>query len=349
MKKFSVVLTVLTVLTLALGLSSCGGGKVEKLEGAGASFPYPLYTKMFDEYHKKTGVQVNYQSIGSGGGIKSISSKVVDFGASDKPLSDQTLKKIDGHILHVPMALGAITLAYNLPGNPDLKMDINTLSAILFGKIKKWNDPVIKALNPGVDLPDMAITFVHRSDGSGTTFGFTDYLDKASSEWHDKVGKGKTVNWPLGLGGKGNEGVTANIKQNVGAFGYVEFAYAKQNNLKTMALKNKSGNFIKASIAAVSKAAAVDLPDDTRVSIANTDAAQGYPIASFTWILLYKEQKYDGRSEAQAKALVDLLWWMIHDGQKINPTLLYAPIPAGAVKKAEAILNSVTYDGRPVK
>lgn len=349
MKKFSVVLTVLTVLTMGMGLSSCGGGKVTKLEGTGATFPYPLYTKMFDEYYKKTGIQINYQAIGSGGGIKAIAAKTVDFGASDKPLSDQTLKKINGHILHVPMALGAITLAYNLPGNPDLKMDSSTLVKMILGKIKKWNDPAIKALNPGVNLPDMAITFVHRSDGSGTTFGFTDYLDKVSPEWHQKIGKGKTVNWPIGLGGKGNPGVTANIKQNIGAFGYVEFAYAKQNNLKTMTLKNKSGNFVKPSIEAVSKAANVNLPDDTRVSIANTDAPQGYPIASFTWILLYQEQKYDGRSKDRAKALVNLIWWMSHEGQKINPTLLYAPIPSGAVKKAEAILKSVTYNGKPVK
>jgi len=346
MKKFSAVLS---VLMLVASLSACGGGKVKKLEGAGASFPYPLYTKMFDTYYQKHGVQVNYQSIGSGGGIKSISSKVVDFGASDKPLSDANLAKIDGKLLHIPMALGAITLAYNIPGNPSLKIDIATLADILLGKIKKWNNTRIQALNPGVKLPDLAITFVHRSDGSGTTFGFTDYLDKASPAWHAKVGKGKTVNWPLGLGGKGNEGVTANIRQNSGAFGYIEFAYARQNNIKVMALKNKSGNFIAPSIDAVSKAAAVSLPDDTRVSIANTSAPQGYPIASFTWVLLYQEQSYEGRTKAQAKALVDLLWWMSHDGQKINATLDYAPIPAGAVEKAEKILNSVTYKGVSVR
>lgn len=346
MKKFSAVLS---VLMLVVGLSACGGGKVKKLEGAGATFPYPLYTKMFDAYYQKTGIQINYQAIGSGGGIKSISSKVVDFGASDKPLSDVELSKIDGKLLHVPMALGAIVLAYNIPGNPNMRMDSSTLAAIILGKIKKWNDPRIKALNPGVKLPDLAITFVHRSDGSGTTFGFTDYLDKASPAWHAKIGKGKTVNWPLGLGGKGNPGVTANIRQNVGAFGYIEYAYAKQNNLKTMALKNKSGNFITPSIEAVSKSAAVPLPDDTRVSIANTSAAQGYPIASFTWVLLYQEQSYEGRTKAQAKALVDLIWWMSHDGQKINATLDYAPIPAGAVEKAEKILNSVTYKGVSVR
>ncbi len=346
MKKFSALLAALIVM---IGLSACGGAKVKKLEGAGASFPYPLYTKMFDAYYQKNSVQVNYQSIGSGGGIKAISSKVVDFGASDGPVSDAKLKKIDGKLLHIPMALGAITLAYNLPGNPDVRMDNPTLSDILLGKITKWNDAKIQALNPNVKLPDLAITFVHRSDGSGTTYGFTDYMNRAGSEWHQKVGMGKTVNWPLGIGGKGNEGVSATIKQNLGAFGYIEFAYARQNNMKVMALKNKSGNFIKPSIEAVSKAAAVNLPDDTRVSIADTSAPQGYPISSFTWILLYQEQNYDGRSEAQGKALVDLVWWMCHEGQKINAGLDYAPIPAGAVEKAEKILQSITYNGKPIK
>ncbi len=329
---------------LALSLGACGSSK--KLNGAGASFPAPLYAKMFDIYKQKTGVTVNYESVGSGTGVKYITEKTVDFGASDAPMTDKKMKDAGASLLHIPTALGAVVLAYNAPIEGELKLDALTVAGIFLGNIKKWNDPKIAALNPGLTLPDTAITVVHRADGSGTTFAFTDYLTVANKEWADKVGTGKSVKWPVGIGGKGNEGVSSSISQNEGSIGYVELSYAIQNNLPFATLKNKSGNYIKPSIESVSLAASGNLPDDTRVSLADTDAPQGYPISTFTWLLLYQEQNYDNRTKEDAQTLVNLLDWVIHEGQTINESLLYAPIPQGAVKKAEVILKSVTYDGQ---
>ncbi|HKJ46554.1 MAG TPA: phosphate ABC transporter substrate-binding protein PstS [Balneolales bacterium] len=311
--------------------------------GAGSTFAYPIYTKMFDVYHKETGIQVNYQGIGSGGGIRQLESKIIDFGGSDAPLSDKDEQNAPAFIVHIPTCLGAVTMSYNLPGNPHLRFTSDVIADIYLGKIKKWNNPRIEKLNPGVKLPNMAITVVHRSDGSGTTYIFSDYLTKVSSAWSNKVGRGKSLDWPVGLGGKGNPGVAGIIKNTPGSLGYVELIYTLQNNMPVAKLKNKSGNYIKPTLQSTSLAANVKIPADARVSLTNTDAKEGYPIAGFTWVLLYKQQKYNGRSEAQAKSLVNLVWWMIHDGQKFTKPLRYAPLPDAAVKVAENILESVKY------
>jgi phosphate transport system substrate-binding protein len=320
-------------------------GDVELL-GAGASFPYPLYSKMFSEYNKKTGVKINYQSIGSGGGIKQLTSKTVDFGASDAFLSDEDMKKMPAEVVHIPTCLGAAVVSYNLPGNPILKFSPDVIADIFLGKIKKWNDSRIKNLNTKANLPDLPISVVHRSDGSGTTFIFTDYLSKISGEWSQKVGHKTAVDWPTGLGAKGNEGVSGLIKQTPGAIGYVELIYALQNHMPYAILKNKSGKYIAATIKSVTAAANVTIPDHARVSITDTNAPDGYPISSFTWILLYKDQNYDNKTEAKAKEAVKLIWWMTHEGQQFTQPLYYAPLPKQAVKVVEQSLKSVNYKGK---
>jgi phosphate transport system substrate-binding protein len=337
----------LSIITIA-GLIGTVFAEVKELLGAGATFPYPLYSKMFDVYNKETGVKVNYQSIGSGGGIRQLQTKTVDFGASDAFMSDEDLKKAKGTILHVPMCLGAVAITYNLPNVPELKLTPEILSNIFLTKINKWNDPAIAKINPEAKLPNKNIVVVHRSDGSGTTFIFTDYLAKVSSEWKEKVGTGKSVNWPGGVGGKGNEGVSGYVKQIPGSIGYCELAYTIQNNMPQVALKNKKGDFVKPGLESTSKAAETDIPADTRVSLTNTDAPEGYPIAGFTWILIYKEQSYNKRSKEKVETLLNLLSWMIHDGQKYTKPLDYAPLSESAVAKAEKILKSVTYNGKPV-
>lgn len=340
-------MAMVSVLALGLGLSSCGGSS-KQLNGAGASFPAPLYAKMFDVYKQKKGVTVNYESVGSGTGIKYISEKTVDFGATDAPMSEKKMAELSGPVIHIPTALGAVVVAYNLLGVSELKLDAATLVDIFLGKITKWNDARIKALNPEASLPDTGITVVHRSDGSGTTFAFTDYLTRVSPEWAQKVGNDKAVKWPVGIGGNRNEGVAANVLANEGSIGYMELSYALQNKIGMATLKNKSGNFVRPSLESTSLAGAGDIPAHTRVSITDTDAAQGWPIASYTWIVIYQEQNYDGRKLDDAQALVALLDWMIHDAQKINATLDYAPIPAKAVQLSETLLKSVTFDGKPV-
>jgi len=353
---------VLPALVIAFALASCGGNNSQKEDGnktsdvstngilgAGATFPYPFYSKVFDVYNKEKGVKVNYQSIGSGGGIKQLQNKTVDFGASDAPMSDEELSKSPAPIVHIPTCLGAVIITYNLPGSPVLKFTPEVLADIFLGKVKKWNDQNIAAINPGVKLPDLAISVVHRSDGSGTTYIFSDYLSKVSPEWNTKPGKGKSLDWPVGLGAKGNEGVSGLVKQTPGSIGYVELVYALQNKMPAAQLKNKAGNFVAASLQSSTAAAKIDLPADMRVSLTNTDAADGYPICSFTYLLLYKDQKYDSRTEASAKATVDLVNYVIHDGQKYAESLGYAPLPDAAVKKAEEILKSVTYGDKPLQ
>jgi len=318
-------------------------GKVSQLMGAGSTFAYPIYTKMFSVYHKQTGLEVNYQGIGSGGGIRQLESKIIDFGGSDAPLSDKDEKNAPAYIVHIPTCLGAVSLSYNLPGKPKLRFTSKVLADIFLGKITKWNDSRIKALNPGVNLPNMRITVAHRSDGSGTTFIFSNYLSKVSPAWSNKVGYGKSLDWPVGLGGKGNPGVAGIIKNTPGSIGYVELIYALQNNMPVAEMKNKSGNYIKPTLESTSLAANIKMPADARAIITNTDTKNGYPISGFTWVLLYKQQKYNGRSKARAKALVKLIWWMIHSGQKYTKPLNYAPLPKAAVKVAENILESVKY------
>jgi len=341
--------TLITILTLAAALWFGGMVRAEELLGAGATFPEPLYSKMFDVYYSQTSHKINYQGIGSGGGIQQITGQTVDFGGTDAFLTDGQMAKVQGNsLLHIPTALGAVVVTYNLPGKPVLKLTPDVVAGIFLGRIKTWNDSRITALNPGVNLPGDPVVVVHRSDGSGTSFVFTDYLSKVSPEWKQQVGAGTAVKWPVGLGGKGNPGVAGLVQQMKSSVGYVELAYAEKNRMPYAIIKNKSGNFIKPSIKSVSLAANVTLPDDTRASITDTDAKEGYPISAFTWILVYKEQSYGGRTNSKAKTLAKLLWWMTHEGQQYCAELLYAPLPKEAVAKAEKILKSVTYNGQPI-
>ncbi len=318
----------------------------ENLIGAGATFPYPLYSKMFKEYYKIKGVKVNYQAIGSGGGIRQLIAKTVDFGATDAYVEDSNLKKFDKPIVHIPIVAGAVVIAYNIPGNPEIKLGPKEISDIFSGKIKKWNDKRIKNLNPKVPLPSLDILVVHRSDGSGTTFIFTDYLSKTSKEWSIKIGKGKSVNWPAGIGAKGNPGVAAMIKQIPGAIGYIEMNYALENHIMFASIKNSSGNFIKASVKSVSAAANCPLPEDMRVNLTNTNSKEGYPISSFTWIIIYKNLADGKLSQSKAKILSELLWWMTHEGQKFAKELNYAPLSEKALKITEKILKELNYNGK---
>jgi phosphate transport system substrate-binding protein len=263
-------------------------------------------------------------------------------------MSDQDMKEAAAPILHIPTSAGAVVVTYNLTGEPELKFTPDIIADIFLGKIRKWNDPRISALNPGMKLPDMAVTVVHRSDGSGTTFIFSDYVSKVSSEWKEKVGKGTSLNWPTGLGGKGNPGVAGLVKQTPGSIGYIELIYALQNKMPYGTVKNEKGRFVTPTIASTSLAANTELPDDMKVSLTNTDAAGGYPISGFTWILVYKEQNYADRSEEKAKELVKLLWWMTHEGQKYAESLHYAPLSKRAVEKAEKLIRSIFYKEKPL-
>src|SRR5690242_2890153 len=327
-----------------------GAGGTVLLQGAGATFPNPLYQKWLSEYGKAHGnVKIDYQSVGSGAGINQLKQQTVDFGASDAPMKDADLKAAPGAILHIPTVLGAVAITYNLSGiSQPLKFSPEVIADIFLGKITKWNDPKIAADNAGVTLPAQNITVVHRSDGSGTSAVFTDYLSKVSAEWKEKVGTGTSPSWPVGLGGKGNEGVTGQVKNTPNTIGYVELAYATQNNLPVGQVKNASGSFIAPSIDSVTAAAAASaaaMPEDLRVSITNAAGAQAYPISSYTYILVYKDQK----DAAKGKALVDFLWWGLHDGETFAKPLQYAPLPEDVVKRAEAKINSVTSGGKPLR
>ena len=319
------------------------------LLGAGSTFVYPLFSKIFSDYDAANHVKVNYQSIGSGGGILQLTNKTVDFGGSDAPLNEEQSKKIGVPVLHIPMASGAVVISYNVPGVASgLKLSGKDLADIYLGKITNWNSPLIADANPGVKLPDLGIVVVHRSDGSGTSFIFTDYLTKVNPDWASKVGKASAVNWPAGLGGKGNAGVEGLVKQTPGAIGYVELAYAIQNHMPYADIQNKSGKYIKPTLEATTLSSNVELPANAIVSLTNTDNAKGYPITSFTWALIYKEQNYNDRSADRAKTLLKLLWYNIHEGQKECAPLNYAPLSKSAVKVAEKILKSATYNGKVI-
>ncbi len=323
-----------------------------QLNGAGATFPAVIYSKWFDLYHHKTGVQINYQAIGSGAGIRQITEGTVDFGASDGPMSNEQLKnakeKRGTEILHIPTVLGAVVLCYNLPSvGKGLKLDGATVADIFLGKITKWNDKKIKALNPNVKLPDVHILVAHRSDGSGTTFIFTNYLSKVSDEWKTKVYYGTAVSWPEGLGGKGNAGVTGLVKQSKGAIGYVELAYAIQNNLNFAILKNKAGKFVEAnfnSVSAAAEGASKNMPPDLRVIITDADGNNSYPISGFTWLLIYKNMN----NEIKAKELVKFLFWAMEKGEAYAKDLYYAPLPNSVVKLNKAKIRSITYNGKKI-
>jgi phosphate transport system substrate-binding protein len=319
-----------------------------ELLGAGATFPYPLYSKMFYYYWRETGIKVNYQPIGSGGGIRQLVNRTVDFGGSDAFMSDEALASAPGEILHIPTCLGAVVLCYNLPGDPKLRFTPKVIADIFLGNIERWNDRRIEEINPGIGLPEMDIMVVHRSDGSGTTFVFTDYLAKVSKAWNEKMGRGKAVNWPVGLGAKGNAGVTGLIKHLPGAVGYTELGYALLNKMPVALVMNKYGRFIKPTTASTSRAAVVPLPRDTRVSITNAGSADGYPISSFTWILVYREQAYKKRSMEKPMEVAQLLWWMTHEAQRYTEPLYYGSLPEEAIGKAENIIKAITYNGRPI-
>jgi len=335
----------LFMVVLGLGAFAWAQGTLS-ITGAGATFPYPIYSKWFDEYHKKfPKIEINYQSIGSGGGIKQVTEGTVDFGASDGPMNDEQLKAYqDKHgfpILHFPTVLGADIPTYNIPGvTADLNFTPEALAGIFLGKITKWNDPAITSANKGVNLPANDIVVIHRSDGSGTTYIWTDYLSKVSEEWKSKVGKGTSVNWPVGLGGKGNEGVAGLVKQTPNSFGYVELIYAIQNHMPYGSVKNSSGTFIKADLASVTAAAAgaaKDMPADFRVSITNAPGKTAYPISSFTWLLIPSKIA----DTAKRDAIKGFLKWMLADGQNDTEALSYARLPKEVAAKEMKTLNSI--------
>lgn len=310
------------------------------INGAGATFPYPIYAKWFHEYGKANPhVRFNYQSIGSGGGIRQITEKTVDFGASDAPLTNEELSKLSSPLLHIPTVIGAVVITYNVPGiSHGLKLDGTLIVDIYQGTVTQWNDPRIAALNPKLSLPSLPIIVMHRSDGSGTTFVFTEYLAKVNSSWKKNVGMGKSVSWPVGLGAKGNEGVTGLVKQTPGAIGYVELGYAKQNNLAVALVKNKSGTFVEPTINTISAAAArVSLPADFRVSLTDASGTSAYPISAFTYLLVYKNQT----DALKGTELKKFLSWAISDGQKLAPALHYAPLPTTVTEKVRRTLAQI--------
>ena len=311
------------------------------LNGAGATFPYPIYSKWFSEYHKlHPDVQINYQSIGSGGGIRQVTAGTVDFGASDMPMTDKQLQDAKTKILNLPTVLGAVVPAYNVPGvTGEVKFTPDILAGIFLGRISKWNDKAITAANPGVNFPDKDIIVVHRSDGSGTSFIWTDYLSKVSSDWKSQVGSDTSVKWPIGMGGKGNEGVSGMIRQLPGSIGYIELIYALQNNIPYGSVRNSSGAFVKASLASVTAAAASSpkMPADFRVSITNAPGKDAYPISSFTWLLIPAQSK----NPANGKILADFLSWMLTEGQTMTSALSYAPLPENVVAKVKETIKQV--------
>ncbi|MFZ3059576.1 MAG: phosphate ABC transporter substrate-binding protein PstS [Candidatus Methanoperedens sp.] len=322
------------------------------LNGAGATFPYPLISKWSSEYNKiNPNIQINYQSVGSGAGIQQITAKTVNFGASDAPLSEQVYKNLTG-ILQIPETIGAVVVAYNLPGiEKGVKLSGDVIADIFLGKITKWNDPRIVSLNPGIQFPAKDIIVAHRSDGSGTTFVFTDYLSSVSPDWKSKVGKGTSVNWPVGLGGKGNEGVAGIINQNTYAIGYVELIYAKLQNIPYAYIKNKAGKFIEPTLETTANAAAGAVPtlpagdaSWSSVSIVNAQGDNSYPIGSFTYLLVYKDQA----DKTKGKALAEYLWWVVHEGQNYSSELLYVPLPNEVVSLNEKTIKLMNYNGQPL-
>ncbi|PKL82050.1 MAG: phosphate ABC transporter substrate-binding protein PstS [Ignavibacteriae bacterium HGW-Ignavibacteriae-3] len=343
--------TIIAAVFLTLSITSLVSAQLQ-LNGAGATFPAVIYSKWFDEYKNMTGVQFNYQAIGSGGGIKQVTEGTVDFGATDGPMNDQQLAELKSKrgtdVLHIPTVLGAVVVAYNLPGINGLNLDGSTLADIFLGKVTKWNDASIKKLNPKLNLPDKYIVVAHRSDGSGTSFIFTDYLTKVSKDWESKVGKGTSLNWPVGLGGKGNDGVAGLVKQTEGSVGYVELAYAVKNKISYADMKNKAGNFVEAtftSVSAAAEGAAKNMPADLRVSITDADGKNSYPISGFTWLLVYKNMK----DEAKAGALVKFLKWAMGKGQSFAMDLYYAPLPKAVVKLCEKNISTITANGKKIK
>jgi phosphate transport system substrate-binding protein len=349
---------VLFVSIAIIALSACTGNKNKSgkpddvkvdITAAGATFPQPFYNQVFSDYTAKTGNKLTYGGIGSGGGIRSLKDRVVDFGATDAFLTDEQAAELPAQIVHVPTCLGAVVIAFNLPGITELKLKNEVLASIFLGTINKWNDNLIKADNPGLNLPDKKISVVYRSDGSGTTYIFSDYLSKINKEWADKVGTGKSLNWPVGMGAKGNPGVAGTIKQTEGTIGYIGSEYAFAQKIPYVLLQNQAGNFIAPSVESVSAAARGDIPADTRVMVTNSPDQEAYPISAFTWIILYKEQAYNGRNINQARETLKFLQWLTGpEAQAVARQVDYAPLPEKAVQLANDILKSVTFEGKPL-
>lgn len=339
---------VVVTAALLLGAAAPGGAQTITLNGAGATFPFPLYSKWSQVYAAEKGVQINYQSIGSGGGIRQFISKTVDFGASDGPMTDEQVAQAGGRALHIPMVAGAVVPVYNVPNvGQGLNFTPEVLADIFLGRITKWNDPHLAKANPNAALPAADLVVVHRSDGSGTTAIWVNYLSKVSPMWKVRVGEGTSVNWPTGLGGRGNEGVAGLVRQTPNSLGYVELAYALTNRMTFGNVQNRAGQFVRPSLSSTTKAmegALANIPDDYRMFFANPEGKDVYPIGGFTWILIYADQA----DPVKGKALVEFLWWAVHDGQKYAPTLLYAPLPKSLVARVERTLKSVTARGAPV-
>ena len=340
------VRSIVVAMSATAVLAGIASAQSVDLTGAGATFPYPIYSKWFSDYAQATGVKINYQSIGSGGGIRQLSEQTVDFGASDGPMTDQELAQAKGGaVLHFPTVMGAVVITYNVPGvAKPLNFSGDVIADIFSGKITKWNDARIVAQNHGVTLPNSDILVVHRSDGSGTTYIFSDYLTSVSPPWSSTLGKGKDIKWPVGLGGKGNEGVAGQVKQTPGSIGYIELAYAKQNQLPSANIRNADGRFVMPSIASVTAAAAsMKLPKNTdyRISIVNAPGKDSYPISSMTWILVYQNQS----DRVKGTKLVNFLRWAYRDGEKSAATLDYAPLPASMVSQLQSRLKTIRVDG----
>lgn len=345
------------IIALALLLSSCGnssGGGNKKSENlsitaAGATFPLPFYNLAIKNYSNSTGTQLTYGGVGSGGGIRSLTDKVVDFGATDAFLSAEKEAEMPAEIIHIPTCIGAVVIAYSLPGVEELNLSNENLQDIFLGRITNWNDPKLKESNPGVQLPDLAVTVVHRSDGSGTTYIFSDFMSKISSDWENVVGRGKSLQWPVGLGGKGNPGVAGTIKQTAGAIGYIgsEFAFAQK--IPVAKVENSAGIYVTPSLASISAAAQGEIPGDTKVMLTCSTDPDAYPISGFTWLILYKEQSYDGRSLAQAEETLNFISWIIEkDAQALAQQVNYAPLPEKTVAQAKKLLGTVVFDGQAI-
>ena len=346
------------IITLALLLSSCGnstgGGNKDSenisITAAGATFPLPFYNLAIKNYSSNTGTILTYGGVGSGGGIRSLKDKVVDFGASDAFLNAQQEGEMPAEIVHIPTCIGAVVIAYSLPGIENLKLSNENLQDIFLGSITHWNDDRLKETNPGVDLPDLAVTVVHRSDGSGTTYIFSDFMSKISSDWESEVGRGKSLQWPVGLGAKGNPGVAGTIKQTAGAVGYIgsEFAFAQK--IPVAQVENSAGKYVTPSLESISAAAKGEIPSDTKVMLTCSTDPDAYPISGFTWLILYKEQSYDGRSKAQAEETLNFLSWIIEkDAQALAQQVNYAPLPEKTVAQARELLGSVVFEGQPLQ
>lgn len=346
------------ILIILVALAACSGNKNKSGEtgsakvnitAAGATFPQPFYNQVFTGYSTKTGNKLTYGGIGSGGGIRSLKDRVVDFGATDAFLTDAQAAELPAPIVHIPTCLGAVVIAFNLPGITELKLKNEVLASIFLGGVKKWNDPNIQAANPGIALPDLEISVVYRSDGSGTTFIFSDYLSKISQDWAEKVGTGKSLNWPVGMGAKGNPGVAGIIKQTAGTIGYIGSEYAFAQKIPYVSLQNLAGKFIAPSVESVSAAARGEIPADTRVMVTNSPDPDAYPISAFTWIILYKEQAYNGRDINQARETLKFLQWLVgSEAQAVARQVDYAPLPEKVVGLANNILKSVTFEGKPI-